>query len=210
MQGKAPGFASETARTVRRGLTTVWELLVVSLPRMLHACAAMSAAEWRVWGSTSWGHFKEEMVHYWIGFKLLCAEVLIASRLSYQALQVWCPLLCLPRPPRPSSVPDADTRVCGVGCAQGRELSRRERKQLVRTTNDLMRMVPFALFIVIPFMELMLPLALKLFPNMLPSTFQDKLKKEEEMRQRVQVRRTRSVSLYSQRVGRLRGRFGDV
>jgi len=97
MQGKAPGFASETARTVRRGLTTVWELLVVSLPRMLRSCAAMSDAEWRVWGSTSWGHFKEEMVHYWIGFKLLCAEVLIASRLSYQALQVRRPpsLPCL-------------------------------------------------------------------------------------------------------------------
>jgi hypothetical protein len=98
MQGTAPGFASETARTVRRGLTTVWELLVLSLPRLLRRCAATSAAEWRVWGSTSWGHFKEEMVHYWIGFKLLCAEVLIASRLSYQALQVWCLPLCLPRP----------------------------------------------------------------------------------------------------------------
>jgi hypothetical protein len=58
----------------------------------------------------------------------------------------------------------------------------------VRTTNDLLRMVPFALFIVIPFMEVMLPVALKLFPNMLPSTFQDKHKKEEEMRQRVKVK----------------------
>ena len=28
-------------------------------------------------------------------------------------------------------------------------------------------------------MEFLLPLALKFFPNMLPSTFQDKLKKEE-------------------------------
>jgi hypothetical protein len=31
---------------------------------------------------------------------------------------------------------------------------------------------------VIPFMELALPVLLKLFPNMLPSTFQDKLKHE--------------------------------
>jgi len=90
----------------------------------------------------------------------------------------------------------------GGAHAQGRELSRRERKQLVRTTNDLMRMVPFALFIVIPFMEFMLPLALKLFPNMLPSTFQDKLKKEEEMRQRVQVRHACPVSPSSHRMGR--------
>ena len=31
---------------------------------------------------------------------------------------------------------------------------------------------------VVPFMELALPVLLKLFPNMLPSTFQDKLKHE--------------------------------
>ena len=43
-------------------------------------------------------------------------------------------------------------------------------------------------FVVIPFMELLLPVALKLFPNMLPSTFEDKLKKEEEMKQRIGAR----------------------
>jgi LETM1 and EF-hand domain-containing protein 1 len=37
-----------------------------------------------------------------------------------------------------------------------------------------MRLVPFAVFIVIPFMELLLPIALKLFPNMLPSTYESK------------------------------------
>ena len=31
---------------------------------------------------------------------------------------------------------------------------------------------------IVPFMELALPVLLKLFPNMLPSTFQDKLKHE--------------------------------
>ncbi len=55
----------------------------------------------------------------------------------------------------------------------GKSLGRRERKQLVRTTSDLFRLVPFLVFIVVPFMEFLLPVALKLFPNMLPSTFQE-------------------------------------
>lgn len=46
--------------------------------------------------------------------------------------------------------------------------------QLKRTTQDLLRLVPFAVFIIVPFMEFLLPVALKLFPNMLPSTFEDK------------------------------------
>ena len=50
------------------------------------------------------------------------------------------------------------------------------------------RLVPFAIFLLVPFMELLLPVALKLFPNMLPSTFEDKLKKEEELKKRVGVK----------------------
>jgi LETM1 and EF-hand domain-containing protein 1 len=34
-------------------------------------------------------------------------------------------------------------------------------------------------------MELALPLLLKIFPNMLPSTFEDKMKKEEEVKRRL-------------------------
>lgn len=70
----------------------------------------------------------------------------------------------------------------------GRTLSRRERQQLTRTTADIFRLVPMMVFIVIPFMELLLPVALKLFPNMLPSTFEDKLKKEEDMKRKVGAR----------------------
>lgn len=44
--------------------------------------------------------------------------------------------------------------------------------QLVRTTSDLFRLLPFSVFIIIPFMEFLLPVALKLFPGMLPSTFE--------------------------------------
>lgn len=46
------------------------------------------------------------------------------------------------------------------------------RMQLIRTTMDIFRLVPFAIFIIVPFMEFLLPIALKFFPNMLPSTFQ--------------------------------------
>ena len=41
----------------------------------------------------------------------------------------------------------------------------------MRTVSDLFRLVPFSVFIIVPFMELLLPVALKLFPGMLPSTF---------------------------------------
>eukprot|EP01039_Chlorochromonas_danica_P019438 gene19438-23533_t len=52
---------------------------------------------------------------------------------------------------------------------RGHEMTRRERRQLIRTTMDMFRLVPFAVFVIVPFMEFLLPFALKLFPNMLPS-----------------------------------------
>ncbi|KAH8899348.1 LETM1-domain-containing protein [Thozetella sp. PMI_491] len=56
--------------------------------------------------------------------------------------------------------------------AAGYELTRREDKQLKRTVQDLGRLVPFSVFVIVPFAELLLPVALKLFPNMLPSTYE--------------------------------------
>ncbi|KAG9318879.1 LETM1-domain-containing protein [Chiua virens] len=70
----------------------------------------------------------------------------------------------------------------------GENMTRRERRQLKRTTQDLLKLVPFAVFIVIPFMEFLLPVALKLFPNMLPSTFEDKFAAEEKQRKLLRVR----------------------
>ncbi|KAF4576520.1 hypothetical protein EYR40_000759 [Pleurotus pulmonarius] len=70
----------------------------------------------------------------------------------------------------------------------GETLTRRERRQLKRTTQDLLRLVPFAVFIIVPFMELLLPVALKLFPNMLPSTFEDKYAAEEKQRKLLRSR----------------------
>jgi LETM1 and EF-hand domain-containing protein 1 len=62
--------------------------------------------------------------------------------------------------------------------AKGKKLTRRERQQLKRTTADIFRLVPFAVILIVPFMEFSLPLLLKIFPNMLPSTFADKKKDE--------------------------------
>ena len=70
----------------------------------------------------------------------------------------------------------------------GRTLTRRERKQLTRTTADLFRVVPFAVFIIVPFLEFLLPVALYLFPNMLPSTFQDSTKREETAKAMLRAR----------------------
>ena len=71
---------------------------------------------------------------------------------------------------------------------QGETLSRRERRQLLRTTTDVFRLVPFSVFIIVPFMELALPFALKLFPQMLPSTFQDKFQREASFRRELDAR----------------------
>ncbi|KAL4918834.1 LETM1-like protein-domain-containing protein [Aspergillus aurantiobrunneus] len=64
--------------------------------------------------------------------------------------------------------------------AGGYELSRREHRQLKRTVTDLGRLIPFSMFLIIPFAELLLPVALKLFPNLLPSTYEGKSAREKK------------------------------
>ncbi|KAJ2349312.1 LETM1 domain-containing protein ylh47 [Coemansia sp. RSA 2671] len=71
----------------------------------------------------------------------------------------------------------------------GGKLTRREQRQLRRTFTDTVRLVPFLLFVVIPFAELLLPVALKLFPNMLPSTYEDKATAEKK---RVKMQKVRN------------------
>jgi len=100
---------------------------------------------------------RKEVDHYWVGIKLLIADVKTARNLLKKTLQ-------------------------------GSTLTRRERKQLLRTVSDLFRLVPMSMFLVIPFMEFALPFALKIFPNMLPSTFQDSLKNEENMKRELKSR----------------------
>ncbi|ORX91120.1 LETM1-domain-containing protein [Basidiobolus meristosporus CBS 931.73] len=70
----------------------------------------------------------------------------------------------------------------------GFSLTRREQRQLQRTSKDLTRLIPFIIFLIVPFMELLLPVALKLFPNMLPSTYESKSQAEEKRKRLIRVR----------------------
>lgn len=70
----------------------------------------------------------------------------------------------------------------------GEDLTRREHKQLVRTVSDLFRLLPFSVFIIVPFMEFLLPVALKLFPGMLPSTFQTSSAKDASVKKELKVK----------------------
>ena len=121
--------------------------ILASIPSAVVAVARMSRKDWATTLSGWWKTIKKEAHHYWVGTKLLAADVRISSRLMLKM-------------------------------ANGKSLTRRERQQLTRTSADIFRLVPFAVFVIIPFMEFLLPLALRLFPNMLPSTFQDKMKEE--------------------------------
>ncbi len=64
--------------------------------------------------------------------------------------------------------------------AAGYELTRRESRQLQRTVQDLGRLVPFSVFVIVPFAELLLPVALRLFPNLLPSTYEGQTSKDKK------------------------------
>ncbi|KAI1323537.1 mitochondrial distribution and morphology protein 38 [Xylariaceae sp. FL0255] len=64
--------------------------------------------------------------------------------------------------------------------AAGYELTRREDRQLRRTVQDLGRLVPFSVFVIVPFAEALLPIALRLFPNMLPSTYEGQKDKDKK------------------------------
>ncbi|XDG08504.1 hypothetical protein ABKA04_008119 [Annulohypoxylon sp. FPYF3050] len=64
--------------------------------------------------------------------------------------------------------------------AAGYELTRRENRQLQRTVQDLGRLVPFSVFVIVPFAEALLPIALKLFPNLLPSTYEAQQSKDKK------------------------------
>ncbi|XP_010526720.1 PREDICTED: LETM1 and EF-hand domain-containing protein 1, mitochondrial [Tarenaya hassleriana] len=146
----------ESGKVAQSILRRTWAALLGIGPA-LRAIASMSREDWAK-KLTHWKHeFVSTLQHYWLGSKLLWADVRISSRL----------LLKL---------------------AGGKSLSRRERQQLTRTTADIFRLVPFAVFIIVPFMEFLLPVFLKLFPNMLPSTFQDKMKEEEALKRKLLAR----------------------
>ncbi|XP_059285532.1 uncharacterized protein LOC132039017 [Lycium ferocissimum] len=152
-KAKRPQESQKVAKSV---IQRIWATLLGIGPA-LRAVAAMSREDW----AKKLAHWKHEFIstmqHYWLGFKLLWADMRISSRLL-------------------------------IKLAGGKSLSRRERQQLTRTTADMFRLVPFAVFIIVPFMEFLLPVFLKLFPNMLPSTFQDKMKEQEALKRRLIAR----------------------
>lgn len=80
------------------------------------------------------------------------------------------------------------SRKLAMKALRGETLSRREHRLLVRTTGDIFRLVPFSVFIIVPFMELLLPLFIKFFPGMLPSTFESAKDKEDKMKQSLKVK----------------------
>ena len=85
----------------------------------------------------------------------------------------------------------ADTRIASKLLSRlvsGRNLSRREHNLLVRVLADLGRVIPLSFFVLVPFMEFALPFALKLFPNLLPSTFEEKHQKDEKLKKALQMR----------------------
>lgn len=135
------------------------QLTVDGVKAVAHALSLVVSDPARV---KAWlAHIKEkvntELKHYWLGTKLLYADVTTSTRIIRRLLR-------------------------------GNALSRRERKQLQRTVADLLRLVPFAFFVIVPFMELLLPVALKIFPNMLPSTYKDSFQREEDMKRQLQLR----------------------
>ncbi|KAH9631054.1 hypothetical protein HF086_015039 [Spodoptera exigua] len=71
---------------------------------------------------------------------------------------------------------------------KGDTLTRREHRLLVTTIGDLFRMVPFIVFIVVPFLEFALPFYIKLFPNALPSTFESTDQKEAKLKKHFKVK----------------------
>ena len=62
---------------------------------------------------------------------------------------------------------------------------------------DLGRLIPFLPFVIVPFAELLLPVALKLFPNMLPSTYEGQSSKDAKAKRLRSTRKEVSEFLRS-------------
>ncbi|TKY65321.1 LETM1 and EF-hand domain-containing protein 1 [Spatholobus suberectus] len=118
--------------------------------------------------SMSRDDWAKKFSHWWYEFKSTLQHYWFGTKLLWADIRIGSRLL--------------------LKLAGGKSLSRRERQQLTRTAADIFRLVPFAVFIIVPFMELLLPVFLKLFPHMLPSTFQDKMKEQEALKRRLNAR----------------------
>lgn len=72
--------------------------------------------------------------------------------------------------------------------ARGDILSRREKKLLEQTVADTIRLMPFIVIAVVPFLEFSLPFLLKIFPNMLPSTYTTQEQEKGKRNAALQIR----------------------
>ncbi|KAI8468150.1 MAG: LETM1-domain-containing protein [Monoraphidium minutum] len=143
----------------------------LGIPAALWALRLKSRAQWAADWASMKKTVKHEAHHYW-------------KTVKHEAHHYWGRAVG-------TKLLATDVRIAS-GLAfktmRGSTLTRRERRQLTRTTADIIRLVPMVIILVIPFMELALPLLLKLFPNMLPSTFEDQMKKEEDVKRRLVVK----------------------
>ncbi|RQM26375.1 hypothetical protein B5M09_007957 [Aphanomyces astaci] len=177
VSAKAWAFIKSTPALVVGGAATVqeWVRILVKEPERA-----------RAWLKQLKESINHELKHYWVGSKLLYAELSTSTRILRRILK-------------------------------GNALTRREKKQLQRTVADILRLIPFAFFLIVPFMELALPFALKLFPNMLPSTFKHAFQREEDMKRQLQLRvslaeflqDTRGEPLTSEETLKIAGLFND-
>ncbi|GIX64314.1 LETM1 family protein [Babesia caballi] len=67
---------------------------------------------------------------------------------------------------------------------KGHPMRYNERKLLMNTLNDALKLLPFSFFLIVPFAELLLPVAIRLFPQMLPSTFRTDNSKSDDYLQK--------------------------
>ena len=57
----------------------------------------------------------------------------------------------------------------------------------MRVCADIARLVPLSFFVIVPMMEFALPFAIRIFPNLLPSTFEEKHQKADRNRHLLKV-----------------------
>ena len=73
--------------------------------------------------------------------------------------------------------------------ASGHPLNLQENKLLLRTASDTFKLVPFSFFVIVPFAELLLPVALWVWPNMLPSTFKELISDDSRRLRRLRAKK---------------------
>ena len=114
----------------------------------------------------AWESFKSMGPHLASCMRMSHEEWLAATRSSWshfkeEMAHYWAARSC-------SGSRSRSPLVCSSRRFAASPLTRRERRQMTRTTADVFRLVPFAAFVLIPFMEAFLPLAIKLFPGCFP------------------------------------------